>query len=216
MTPCAEQQKQSISRNLAQHFVCDSRDALGKRLSYFLGEEVAGQIAFDLQNVRLSETPVYLRTIPSPLTDGPHHGYHALAHRNPDGYLILELEGADEQESVLFKDLYPLVTTFVTQLQGLRGRDELTALAAREVQRITGFDRVLIYVFDAEWNGTVVAERRNERLPSYLHHHFPASDIPQQARELYRRNRSRLIASSDYEAVELIPELLQANVSHWI
>ena len=54
---------------------------------------------------------------------------------------------------------------------------------------MTGFDRVLIYRFDEQWNGTVIAEDRNEVLPSYLDLRFPASDIPAQARELYRRNR---------------------------
>ncbi len=81
-------------------------------------------------------------------------------------------------------------------------------MAAAETRRITGFDRVMIYQFDSEWNGNVLAEDRNERLPSYLNLRFPASDIPRQARELYRINRLRLIARNDYEPVRL---LAQAN-----
>src|SRR5690606_16189837 len=80
----------------------------------------------------------------------------------------------------------------------------LLQLAVEETRRITGFDRVMIYQFDADWNGTVVAEDRNSQLPSYLDLRFPASDIPRQARELYRLNRLRLIARASYEPVRLI------------
>ena len=80
----------------------------------------------------------------------------------------------------------------------------LLQMAAAETRRITGFDRVMIYQFDAEWNGNVIAEDRNDRLPSYLNLRFPASDIPRQARQLYRINRLRLIARNDYEPVRLL------------
>jgi len=68
---------------------------------------------------------------------------------------------------------------------------------------MTGFDRVLIYRFDEQWNGTVIAEDRNEVLPSYLDLRFPASDIPAQARDLYRRNRQRIIPDANYTPVPI-------------
>lgn len=55
--------------------------------------------------------------------------------------------------------------------------------ASKEIKVITGYDRVLIYKFDEEFNGEVVAESKEEFLESYLHLHYPASDIPSQARE---------------------------------
>ena len=51
----------------------------------------------------------------------------------------------------------------------------------------------------------MIAEDRNEALPSYLDLRFPASDIPAQARELYRLNRLRLIPDASYEPVPLVP-----------
>ena len=192
------------SANLRAHFGNRAEDVIGKPLSAALGEEIASRLATDLEGVEASDTPVYLRTLASPTEDGPFYSYHALLHASPDGTKVLEMEGADAQESVLFKDLYPLVTTFVTELQGLRSESELTLLAAEEVRRITGFDRVLVYRFDKDWNGTVVAESRNHELPSYMDHRFPAGDIPQQARELYRLNRLRLIADCNYRPVPIL------------
>ena len=75
------------------------------------------------------------------------------------------------------------------------------------MRRITGLDRALIYRFDSDWNGEVIAEDRTERLPSYLGLRFPASDIPAQARALYRLNRLRLIADANYRPTPIEPAL---------
>ena len=139
---------------------------------------------------------------------------YAIGHRI-DGVPVLELEVTPEPEAqrraVGFAELYPLVQTFIAQLQTASSLERLCELASKEVRRITGFDRVLVYRFDTEWNGTVIAEDRNEVLPSYLDLRFPASDIPAQARELYRVNRLRLIVDADYTPVPVEPRLHPAS-----
>ena len=192
------------SSNLREHLGRDAAELIGQPLSAALGEDYAARLSGDLYGLRPSETPVYLRTVSAPREDSPCCAYHVLVHANPDGKQVLELECADAQESILFKDLYPLVTTFVTQLQGMRSEHELASLAAEEVRRITGFDRVMVYRFDKGWNGTVIAEDRNDELPSYMDHRFPASDMPAQARELYRLNRVRLIVDCNDQPVPLV------------
>ena len=54
------------------------------------------------------------------------------------------------------------------------------------MRALTGFDRVMVYRFDAEWNGEVVAEDRRPDLEPFLGLHYPASDIPAQARDAVR------------------------------
>lgn len=93
---------------------------------------------------------------------------------------------------------------FLGGLSAVESSAEMHALVVREVRRITGFDRCLLYEFDADWNGTVVAEDRNGVLPTYFNQRFPASDIPRQARELYRRNRLRLIPTNTYRPVPIV------------
>jgi len=82
---------------------------------------------------------------------------------------------------------------------------ELTDLLAEEVRSLTGFDRVMVYRFDAEWNGEVVAERRRPDLNPFLGLHYPATDIPAQARRLYALNPIRLIVDIGYVPVPLYP-----------
>jgi two-component system, chemotaxis family, sensor kinase Cph1 len=56
-----------------------------------------------------------------------------------------------------------------------------------------GYDRVMVYKFDPDGHGKIIAEARDPRLESLLGHHYPATDIPQRARELYLRNRLRVL-----------------------
>ncbi|MDP5458073.1 ATP-binding protein [Alishewanella sp. SMS8] len=67
-----------------------------------------------------------------------------------------------------------------------------------------GFDRCMVYQFDEQWNGSVVAEAKSPELDSFLGLHFPASDIPIQARVLYQKKLTRLIADVNYTPVPLL------------
>uniref|UniRef100_UPI00375143BB PAS domain S-box protein n=1 Tax=Undibacterium sp. TaxID=1914977 RepID=UPI00375143BB len=79
------------------------------------------------------------------------------------------------------------------------------------VRELTGFDRVMVYRFDAHWDGEVIAESGVESAHSYLGMHFPASDIPPQARRLYTTNLVRQIADVDDKRVPVLPTLNPAN-----
>jgi light-regulated signal transduction histidine kinase (bacteriophytochrome) len=79
--------------------------------------------------------------------------------------------------------------------------------AALEFRHLTGFDRVMVYRFGEEDAGEVVAESRAPHVDSFLNHHFPASDIPKQARDLYVRNLVRVIPEANYSPAPLLPPL---------
>ncbi|MBF2084192.1 EAL domain-containing protein [Thermoleptolyngbya sp. C42_A2020_037] len=71
---------------------------------------------------------------------------------------------------------------------------EILSTAAREIRQFLSVDRVKIYRFASDGSGEVIAEAiHNKQLPSLLHLHFPASDIPQSSRELFIRARQRVI-----------------------
>ncbi|MGN5373905.1 histidine kinase dimerization/phosphoacceptor domain -containing protein [Sphingomonas hankookensis] len=82
--------------------------------------------------------------------------------------------------------------------------DDLCARAAVVFARLTGFDRVMIYRFLDDDSGKVVAERHAPDMPGFLNHHFPASDIPRQARALYVRNRVRVIPDVHYVPAPIV------------
>jgi len=81
---------------------------------------------------------------------------------------------------------------------------ELRHSAAEEIRRITGFDRVMVYRFFDDGHGEVAGESADPAMESYLGLHFPASDIPQQARSLYITKLSRAIVGTADDGVPLL------------
>jgi diguanylate cyclase (GGDEF)-like protein len=114
----------------------------------------------------------------------------AIVHR-ADGLCIVEIDplppGNDYARVA--------VVTAIQKLAMAESIAELREIAAREIRQITGFDRVMVYEFQEDDHGIVVADDRESELESYLGLHFPASDIPSQARALYLSKIGRTIAS---------------------
>ena len=130
--------------------------------------------------------------------------FDGIVHRS-DGCLILELEPANLDKGNSFFKFYHLVKIAMTKLQSASNLAEISQIIVKEVKQITGFDRVMLYRFDENWHGTVIAEEKPEYLTAYLGLRYPASDIPTQARKLYSENWLRLIPNSDYQPVAIVP-----------
>ena len=189
------------SANTAALLGIDPEQVIGRSVEFLLNAEFWNQFVSGLSHVDLDGNPLYLCTVTS-----RHNlrAFHAIAHRH-DGVLFLELEPTDPTQNISFHDLYPLVRSFMGQLRTISSTGKLAQIAAGEVRRLTGFGRVLVYRFDANWDGHVIAESREESYQSFLDLWFPASDIPKQARDLYTSNRIRLIADASYRPVPVLP-----------
>ncbi len=172
---------------------------LGRPISDLLGADQFDPVR-DPELVPAHSEPVLLRAV---RVRG--RVLNAVAHR-ADGVFVLELEPGTHGTAAA-SHVPPIVARFIAQVQGVTEVSELGRLAAAEVRALTGFDRVLVYRFDPDGTGVVVAEDGSGRLPSYLDHRFPAADIPAPARELYRRNRLRLIPDAGYRPARLVPPL---------
>ena len=128
----------------------------------------------------------------------------AILHRL-QGALILEIEprvSAAQAE----RTHHPL-RRVVSSLQAATTLADLLTAAAHTVRGVTGFERVMIYSFDEDGHGSVDAEAKSDGMDAYLGLHYPASDIPRQARELYLRNPIRNIPDARYTPVPLMPAL---------
>ena len=130
--------------------------------------------------------------------------FECAMHRS-DGVLIFELEPVGypyQPSSLLF---YHLFKSSYYQIKKAENFEELTEIIVKKIRKITGFDRVMLYQFQSDESGVVVAEDQRKNLESFLGLHYPASDIPRQARELYHQNSLQLIVDLNYEPVEIIP-----------
>lgn len=168
-----------------------SPDWLGRSLSDLLGQDVTAM----LDRVHAGPGGTVLAQ--------PVAGHDVSLHRSGP-WLLAELEpGAAETrgaaETLGWLDAIAAGFERAATLQALCER------AAAAFRVVTGFDRVMIYRFLDDDAGRVVAEDRDPSLDTFLHHHFPASDIPRQARALYVRNRARVIPAIDYDPASLRP-----------
>lgn len=186
------------SQNAVALTGCAATPLTGITLRDLFGESTGVRLIGQLRAIQQPH-PAFVDTLDTP--NG--RRFHLLAHFH-DAHHILELEPAGSEPSVSLPFLYDLMTTFMERLRPVSDPAEAMDLSAREIRRITAFDRVLIYRFDDNWNGHVLAEDRHPDLPSYNDLWFPASDIPRQARELYRRNRVRLVADASAAPAPLL------------
>ena len=131
--------------------------------------------------------------------------FDGVFHRNTEGVLILELEPATSQENIPFLSFYHLARASINQLQETSSLRDFCQIIVQEVRKVTGFDRVMLYKFDDDNHGAVIAEEKLDHLESYLDLHYPASDIPKQARKLFSSNWIRIIPDTKAQPVELYP-----------
>ncbi len=129
--------------------------------------------------------------------------YDVIVHRR-DHLMIVELEPAGSRS---FSGHARTLQEGFAELTASADLPDLFGAIARFVARFTGFERVMVYRFDRDWHGEVVGECLTAPVTSYLGHHFPASDIPEQARALYRKNRIRLIPDAAYTPVPIEPRV---------
>ena len=172
---------------------------LGHDVAHLLGEAGKTQVRTAAAEVqREGESSSFLVQLPA----RPEPLWMAVLHRNSAG-LVVELEPALEK----LTDVAPYLYAAVERLREAESTQALCEQAACEIRHLTGFDRVKVYEFDPDWHGHVVAETRADHMDAYLDLHFPATDIPAQARRLYTLNRTRLIADAGYAPVPLVPDV---------
>ena len=82
---------------------------------------------------------------------------------------------------------------------------ELADVVVQQMQRVTGFERVMFYRFHEDGHGSVDAEAKAPEFETYLGLHYPASDIPAQARQLYLKNWLRLIFDARATPARIVP-----------
>lgn len=140
--------------------------------------------------------------------DGVRREFEGLAHHLADGHVVLELEPVPQDDPAGPQAFDQRVADAVQRLSRADSIESLTQSVVECLRGISGYDRVMVYRFDPDGHGQVIAEARAEGLEPLLGHHYPATDIPQRARDLYIRNRARVLVDVDYAPVPLVPPRL--------
>lgn len=181
-----------------------ARELLGRNLEELLGPEEISIIRMGLNQLSgfepLNPIRAYFQV------NNERVAKYIVAHIS-GSHLVLEVEPISEFFST--SSFQYRLGLSVSKVQELKDYTELFDMVATETRSLTGYDRVMVYRFDEEYNGEVVAEARSEHVKSFLGLRYPASDIPRQARDLYLKNQVRLI----YDVNMLPARLLSAPSS---
>lgn len=123
-----------------------------------------------------------------------------------EAYISLDIEPIEtEWDASAFQQQMLRLYNKISSSKNLKS---LTDKAADLIQELTGYDRVMIYRFDGEWNGQVISESKKDHvLESWLGLHYPASDIPKQARELFVSQGVRILENIKDNNRRIVPEL---------
>ena len=193
---------EAVSANLERWTGRDAGSILGQELDGVLGVDLAALVGLLAEQPRLDEINPIAISLPTPGGHGLDH-FEMVLHRSGP-WLAIDAEPAFALSDQGLIGFYQTLGRTMDRLHEVDDVDALCQLTVRELRALTGYDRVMVYRFDADAHGQVVAEERAPDQESYLGLHYPAGDIPRQARILYFRNRLRLIANVDYRAVPLL------------
>ncbi|XP_074589021.1 phytochrome B-like isoform X1 [Curcuma longa] len=137
--------------------------------------------------------------------------FYAILHRIDVG-IVLDLEPARAEDPALSiagaVQSQKLAVRAISRLQALPGGDVrlLCDTVVEHVRELTGYDRVMVYKFHEDEHGEVVAESKRDDLEPYMGLHYPATDIPQASRFLFKQNRVRMIADCNATPVRVIQD----------
>ncbi len=193
---------QQVSDNTLAVLAKCPHDLLGRELSEVLSDSASMTVKRLVDQCQL-EGNAQSATIDR-LVDEKKQAFDVIVHKS-GVFVVVELEPVcREAQDLSLQVLQAQVGYFTVRLQQASTTDEQSQIVAEEIRKLTGFGRVKVYQFDEQWNGCVVAESKSESMVSYLGQHFPAGDIPEQARLLYTKNPVRLIADAAYQPAELL------------
>lgn len=191
-----------ISENISRLLLQSSDSLLGKHIDDI---EQPLELTVFKTNLKLSQllslgsNKSFVATNPFYVTINT-NPYNLIISVSGNNYL---LEFEVTQNYINF-DIQKIIGRSVSEILSGDSISLLLKSAASEIKEIIGYDRVMIYRFNEDGHGEVIAEEVNDDLEPFLGLHYPASDIPRQARELYKINLTRIIADVESECYPII------------
>ncbi|WP_420409280.1 HWE histidine kinase domain-containing protein [Hoeflea sp.] len=138
---------------------------------------------------------------------GPNGNRFDIAVHRFKGAAIIEFEPAENDVA----EPMELSRTMLGRIASISSTEKLVANSVRLLQAMLDYDRVMIYQFEPDGSGQVVGEAKRAHLESFMGQYFPATDIPQQARELYIKNPIRIISDANFKPIPVVPVLDEAG-----
>ena len=213
------------SANVAEWTGKGPDDILGRPLREVVGEATAERVSQRVSCDTPPGSPIHVTTVQAPAGVDKAAHLDVVVHCNTAGRLIVEIDRcgqhvvapssfrADDCEEPRprlrpgERDYYGEVRQAVAALQRAESLADFCRLTCEQVRGITGLDRVMVYRFAEDDSGHVLGEAVADELGSWLDFHYPASDVPLPARQIFRKIWLRPLPDARAAGVPLVPEL---------
>lgn len=195
-----------VSENVVDLLQMSPSDLLGQSITRILDPEDAPALSELLKNANQR----FVNPLQIPIRIGSSQKFFDAVVHQQGGWTLVELENpaseseARRPERIGVDHYFDLVQQTLDASTEKESLEDFCGVIADIVRNFLGFDRVMIYQFARDGHGLVIAESRVEEVETYLGLHFPASDIPQQARRLYALNWIRLIPDVEYTPAQIV------------
>ncbi len=154
--------------------------------------EVLGEEAMRAVDTNLRTEQDFTAAPPSFHLPIDNSGYFNIQVHRKDGLVYVELENSVDEPG--WESLSGRLQSMIATFRRARSVSALCETAVTQIRSLTDYDHIMIYKFDRDGHGEVIAEDHNVGTDGFLGLHFPATDIPVQARALYLKQRQRVIA----------------------
>lgn len=190
-----------ISENVNKILGVPPSQLLDHRLAEFISADHIDDMQACLDRTFEKTNPLRLSLT---LGNGCSFAFKSIVHRASRGEIVLELEPKLEDEESDFFQFYRNVRSILARIQLARDLGDFCDLVVKEIKQITGFDRIMIYRFSENGDGTVIAEDKQPEMEPFMGLSYPDSDIPKQAKHLYTLNWLRLLPDVDCQPARLL------------
>ncbi|WP_324807308.1 HWE histidine kinase domain-containing protein [Sphingomonas sp. LY29] len=189
-----------VSANIGEFFDVDPATLIGKPASTLLSHEAIHSLRNRLALLRGADAIERMFRCPLAENGRPYD----IAVHSVGSQVIIEAEPSTEHH---YGDATGTVRGMISRLEQATDLARFFNEGARQVRALTGFDRVMVYRFAGDGSGEVVAESAKGGIGSFMGLRYPATDIPRQARELYKRSLLRVITDIEAVPVPIVPTL---------
>ncbi len=185
-----------VSDNLREHIALSPHEILNQKIEVLFDDLNDAQVL-----IRQLQDETFANPLVLSLKSGQQ--FDAIGHRLGENRII-EFEKSVQEQT--FSHIYQIANTGLKSIEDAESLFEACRRAALKVKELVRYERVMIYRFDPEWNGEVIAEVTDPGVESFMGLRYPASDIPEQARKLYLQNWLRIIPDVNYQPSVILPE----------
>lgn len=189
-----------ISNNTQKYFNIEAQDLLEQSLNTLFDRKYIDAIEQCLTDIENNRTHLKI-FFSHPFGD---RYFDAIIHLS-EQTIVLELEQIESLSEMSFLSFHNAIKKMSARMQKLSKHSEFLQLVASSIRQMISFDRVMVYQFDSTGAGCVVAEDKREDLSPYLGLHYPATDIPEESKQLYKHTLLRYIPDLTARSSQIIP-----------